>query len=394
MGIEWTSFWGRREKHVYVSRRVETLRGPLRYVHKIIEGRGGVLEVKQKSGVVLAKATGERFQLEARLYEDDGAIPSLTFQKFNKVGGPHKELHFTFYGGQIVELLRFLKDITKLYFPSAEGFRVADSDLAASTLTRQQLKALLVDNKDMLAAVVESDLSLQDVLGMADRKRQLAEFARLLSDQTYRNLEAQRLGGPEKVWQDFFERNTWIFGYGLSYISLTNLDGKALRQRVAGFSLVGPGKEADGLMKTQALISSLCFVEIKHPDTELTTRMPYRPGVYGPSPELAGATSQVQVGVSRALEELGSVYRPRDGHGRPTGEELHQFSPRSFLVIGSLDEFQEEHGPHPDRFRSFELFRRGLQWPEVITFDELYARARFIVEGSSTRGTIVNGEGP
>lgn len=81
-----------------------------------------------------------------------------------------------------------------------------------------------------------------------------------------------------------------------------------------------------------------------------------------------------------ALEDLTAEFRPNRENGAPTGETLYQFQPRSFLVIGNLGEFQTEHGTNKDMFRSFELFRRSLRWPEVMTFDELYARAKFIVD--------------
>lgn len=49
-------------------------------------------------------------------------------------------------------------------------------------------------------------------------------------------------------------------------------------------------------------------------------------------------------------------------------------------MIGSLGEFDTAHGPNKAKFRSFELFRRNVRRPEIITFDELLHRARFIVE--------------
>jgi len=39
-----------------------------------------------------------------------------------------------------------------------------------------------------------------------------------------------------------------------------------------------------------------------------------------------------------------------------------------------------DKGVNQERYRSFELFRRNTTSPEIITFDELYERARFIVE--------------
>ena len=54
--------------------------------------------------------------------------------------------------------------------------------------------------------------------------------------------------------------------------------------------------------------------------------------------------------------------------------------PRSFLVIGSLAQFQTQRGVNAARYKAFEGFRRNLRQPEILTFDELYERARFIVE--------------
>lgn len=77
---------------------------------------------------------------------------------------------------------------------------------------------------------------------------------------------------------------------------------------------------------------------------------------------------------------LGSQLLPRGQTGDPTGEVLFNIEPRSCLVVGSLDQFQTDHGPNIPKFRSFELYRRHTGRPEIITFDELLERARFIVE--------------
>jgi hypothetical protein len=59
--------------------------------------------------------------------------------------------------------------------------------------------------------------------------------------------------------------------------------------------------------------------------------------------------------------------------------------PRSFIVVGDLRQVVEEHGVNEDRHRSFELFRGNTLRPEIITFDELPERARFIVERNEQR---------
>ncbi|MFA1677417.1 Shedu immune nuclease family protein [Rhizobium mongolense] len=382
-----TYFWGRLAHWTYYSRRISNIHGkdvsPRRFLHRIIEGKGGMVAVKEGKEVVLRNQEGARYQLKATLYENEHRVTNLTFQKWNNKGGPHKEIAFTLYGREIDEMLTFLKAAETMIFVDEQGGKVPDRAQVQSTFDRRQIAKILVEDPAMLNAVLEADVQAQDIFGLARRRRELDRFRRMLDDIDFRTAEAEAHGGTELAWQAFFERNTWIFGYGLSYLALSGLDGKALRNKVAGYNIAGRGKEVDGLMKTVAAVNSLCFVEIKTSETGLVRN--YRPGVFAPSAELAGAVSQIQVTVQRALEDLTEEFRPTHIEtGAPTGERLFQFQPRSFLVVGNLDEFQTPNGTNKDMFRSFELFRRSLKWPEVMTFDELYARARFIVDDEET----------
>ena len=65
--------------------------------------------------------------------------------------------------------------------------------------------------------------------------------------------------------------------------------------------------------------------------------------------------------------------------GAQLARTRHNYMPKSFLVVGSVEQFIGEHGVNEDRHRSFELFRGNPLRPEIVTFDELYQRARFIV---------------
>jgi len=120
-------------------------------------------------------------------------------------------------------------------------------------------------------------------------------------------------------------------------------------------------------------------VEIKTHKTPLLDNKPYRSGCWAPSRELSGAISQVQGTVSSAVENLSSKVSLEDEKGNPTGEEVFNYQAKSYLVIGSLEEFHNKHGVNKDKFRSFELYRRNTVNPEIITFDELYERAKYIV---------------
>ena len=199
-------------------------------------------------------------------------------------------------------------------------------------------------------------------------------------------------GCSEGDWQEFFEHNQWIFGYGLSYIFTTGLDEQKLQQTLRGSSLVAPGKIPDGIMKTRAAVNALCLVEIKKSSTELLKTSQYRKGTWAPSNELSGAVAQCQETLRAAADVLDTHHKFVDAQGNPTGEELMSVQPRSFLIVGSLTEFQTEHGLNSMRYQSFEGFRRNLRQPEILTFDELFERARFIVEHSEISNEPANYE--
>ena len=134
-----------------------------------------------------------------------------------------------------------------------------------------------------------------------------------------------------------------------------------------------------GLAK--GFISSLLLCEIKTHITPLLASSPYRPpDVYQVSKDVVGAVAQVQKTAYKAQRLVaGELHRLYQDDGSPTDIEVSTARPRQVLVIGSLSEFNERGAANPERITSFEQYRRSLQDVEVITFDELYERACFIV---------------
>ena len=150
-------------------------------------------------------------------------------------------------------------------------------------------------------------MTTEDLIAVGFRKKQLSVYSQLLIDQNYfDDIKKRKACTNEGLWQKYFEKNPWIFGYGLGYIFLSGLDDRKLEQVVQGFSVVSHGKRVDALMKTKGIISNLCFIEIKTHATDLLESKPYRSGCWAPSKELAGAIAQVQGTVASAVENLSS----------------------------------------------------------------------------------------
>lgn len=172
---------------------------------------------------------------------------------------------------------------------------------------------------DTFTNFIETDVTANDVVAIARRKKTVDHFRRLLEDQQYfTEVAAEFNGKKEKVWQDLLEKNPWILGVSLAGQLLTSWDREKLEQVVAGYSVSGPGKRVDALMQTSGRIRSLVFAEIKHHKTELLDKDYYRTGAWAPSSELSGGVVQIQQTVHLASRQIGDRLYKKDASGAPT----------------------------------------------------------------------------
>lgn len=82
-----------------------------------------------------------------------------------------------------------------------------------------------------------------------------------------------------------------------------------------------------------------------------------------------------------AAQELGDYVEDQSAEGELLESGAFLLRPRAIVVVGSLAELVgPSGGALRDRVRSFELFRRNLQEPEIMTFDELVARAEWYID--------------
>lgn len=220
----------------------------------------------------------------------------------------------------------------------------------------EELWNQLINTKPELATKL-ANAKLQD-----DRVSILKNFEIMLADD-----ELQ-----ESDWQDFFEKNTWIFGYGLRYQILRVVQPQP---NYGGTIITGSGgQRGDFLTATEAERKFTCIVEIKKPTTKLLQHEQYRNGAWGVSSELTGAVSQVQVNCSQW-----EIHGSRTDNNREVLNGIESISPKGIIVIGKTNELDNW-----DKRNSFERFRREMRNPEIITYDELFERVKFIVGAYET----------
>lgn len=192
--------------------------------------------------------------------------------------------------------------------------------------------------------------------------------------------ELDECNADEGFWQTFFENNDWIFGYGLNYQFLHLLKGQP---DFGGRNYTGKGSQkGDFLMASRADAKFTVLVEIKTPATQLLSYSGKEPkkiinprnDVWLLSGQLISAISQIQVNTRTWAVESQKAENIRALESK----DIFTVEPKGILIIGHSKELKGNESI----ISCVESFRRNITNPEIITFDELYERARFIVNNA------------
>ena len=387
---------GRRPERTYVSKtfplRLSNSRDygqPTRYVWKVFDGPeepedvSGLPDVEREEYVVDTKA---RTQIKLQVTRQAGNIRCIEIQRVpTDPDATNMQTLAVLDREAAARLMLLARTLDTIPVHGVNGSIRIEDELLQYIFSNPDAMTEVYDRfydraPGRFRELIENDPTSTDVIALARRKEAVEYFHNLLEDDAFFDAERAKVRGPEAVWQRFLEANPWILGIGLSGQLLTSWNATKLEQVVAGSSITGPGKRTDALLRTSGNIRSLVYAEIKHHMTDLVCAKPYRPGCWAPSEELVGAVTQVQQTLELARREIGHALRDRAPDGSYTGEETYMLRPRSFLILGALDQLRGGGGGvHPEQFSSFELYRRNLYEPEIITFDELLARAEWHV---------------
>lgn len=359
-----------------------------KFAHKILDHEGNEFLLKDEA--TLGYTIGGRRQLKALfLHDEKRTIEKLILQQFDMQKSPIKNApkEASFTGREVESLYQFLKSIKEVEFPHENTFNVSDTELSKMLLNKEQATKIIAENLEILQEALNNNVTTNDIVNFGYRKSQLEIFEKLLYVEGYFNEYKEQIKdeidsklGDEAIWQKFFEKNTWILGYGLDYIFNTELDSKKLEQVTSGSDFSAKGKRIDALLKSQGAINSLCFCELKLSKHSLLKQVknPYREESWQISDELSGAIAQVQRTVQKALKEISTKTEIKNEQDFLTGETLYLYNPKAFILIGNLNEFIQDEKINEIKFSSFEMFRKSLKNVEIITYDELYQRAFYI----------------
>lgn len=290
----------------------------------------------------------------------------LSFSKFN--------FH------QLKSFLRFIDEID-LETIAERKLKLSDNSLdILDAETKKKISTLLMgaDGADLIQNLLDNDVvTSQDIVNTGYRKAQLEVFRKLLHENyidAYKKEKLKETTKDEVAWQYFFNSNQWIFGYGLDY----RFQG-VLQKEFSASDTDASGKEqvnADFLIGDNNFTT---FVELKLPITPLFGTSKNRSNAWSLSNHLIDGVSQILE--QKASGQIKLDGNPYDDKGEPITQK--SYDSKTLLLIGNLKEQLENT---TDSFkvseikkRTFELFRRDSRNVEILTYDELYERAKHIV---------------
>jgi len=341
-----------------------------RYIRKVFGEKETSEIVRVKGEFILRSSPTGRDQIKIVVHENDNEKIGFVLQKFRgDTGNPIKETNFSFYANEFGELLEFLNLVRFIDLSDKSNFKLSLSDLREKVLVSRDEKDFIDslsklhgdDRRILLEQIRDNELTKQDLDILSGRKDGLALFhQKLYIDQDW----------SEPQWQNFFADNTWIFGYGLDYRFLSIL------QKEAAVS----DSDIDGkhTVNSDFLLGSTDFtvlVELKRPDTPLFDTNRNRSKSWRLSQYLMHAVSQILA--QKAAWEVKSSQINFDENGYPIIQKTSD--PKSILVIGRKDKIDGNPRDHEIKLRTFELYRRDSRNVEILTYDELYERAHYIV---------------
>jgi hypothetical protein len=228
------------------------------------------------------------------------------------------------------------------------------------------LKNLDKSNRNKILEFIKNqNLTKEDLNIISGRKDSLDTFRKNLNSTSE---------WKEKDWQKFFENNTWVFGSSLDYKFLRILQREA---HISNSDLDGSNEViVDFLMGCN---NFTVLVEIKRPDAKLFNQSESgrnRADSWKLSSDLVDAVTQI-LSQKANWTIKGNIGENFNDSEEPITQGTHD--PKTILVIGNSNEFAANDRITKMKAKTFELFRRNCRNIEIITFDELFEKANFIV---------------
>lgn len=348
----------------------------VRQVRMVLEGSDSV-HFGEIDGAMCLRLTGgkRKTQVTALVTQDGQQVRRVSLQTYQSrkndwIQGYEKE-EFTFRDDEFARLVAFLRQIEFVDLSNEENFQIEDISQQAGPKAIidasdrgivEQIRLMDAGQRDAVFEALRGSLTSEEVNVLLGRRQGLEKFEEHLAAGDW----------AETDWQDFFEREHWVFGYGLDYRIMRHFG----REMVVGSGGGTDNRDKPIVDFLATFTDYTVLVEIKRPDTKIfKPSKGGRAGTWDFSAEFTSAVSQI---IQQKAEWL-SFAQSQD-HWNKDGRKLtaRTRNAKSVLIIGSRGEFGDAIRDAQIMRDSFELFRQENRTIDILTFDELLERAEFI----------------
>lgn len=354
------------------------------------------------SGFILCKKKGVQTTCDVVFFPSSTSglyIPRLTFSKVNTATGEVKDsknplkVRIAFDGSEdgvnefwkMIGFLASFKDLVDL-----GEFRSRYKVVGANEVVLR-LKSL--EESERIRELVEyakrSGVRIEDFADNAmqrERKEVLAQFKLMMDDTAnvlaYREKHREEITttGEEAVWHHFLKNNDWLLGMNLDIRFIADFTDEVSVGNPDTANRDNPRADLMGLADYTVL------VELKTPETKLFTEKKTtaaRAGTWSFSSDFVEGFSQCLAQKFDWDKESKGKNLVKDGMVIDQ-DKVRTVDPKVVFIVGNKEtEISVASRVKSDLVKrdTFERFRRNNRNVEIITFDELYDRADFIVNG-------------
>lgn len=278
---------------------------------------------------------------------------------------------------------RELVDLTKFF----DAYKIVNRATVVSNLRQRNVS----DRMEEIARYVEeaglSDADMSELLAVKARKQDVKVFKRLLENEdgyraTYRadNEEAIKGAGDEALWHHFLKTRCWIFGL--------SLDLRFIEDFLDEQSVGTPDTEKQGDPKVDMLGYSdyTVLIELKTSDTQIFTAEKTsnaRANTWSFTPEFIEGFSQCLA--QKTDWERSSPYKEmRKEDDVLDRGVIRTIDPQAIYIVGNKEQEMPRASTKVSvrtKRDTLERFIRNNRNVNIITYDELYARAYQIAHG-------------
>jgi len=356
---------------------------------KIIIYKGFILDENSQSTIVC----------EVSFYKKKNTnkyLPRLKFRKLDKNLEEQKmskkiiiDLNDGDKSSRFWILIDFLKKFKNLVDGGdfEKSYQIVKQDFILELESKSKEEKILEISK-ISDALNLSSSDIINALRLQDREKNLKEFDDFLNNKNYNGKSCFeiykekydiKLSGDESVWHHFLEKNNWIIGL--------NLDIKFISDFLSEQKIGLENSEGRNSPKVDFLgqISNFTvLIELKTSKTEI-----FKKSRSNTSRANTWSFSSAFIdGISQCLGQKFSFdksyeskhFIDKNNH-RIDKLKLMTLDPKSIFIIGNRQqEFPlDNNQDNITKNETFERFRRNNKHIEIITFDELYERAKYII---------------